>query len=163
MGNLLIKKTVRSWNPRGWTLTLAFLVALPVACDQLRTQHLKVADLHLDGIHVRAELAVTPEDRQRGLMYRAALDENEGMLFVFPAPRIQSFWMKNTIIALDVAYFDEQGFLINYHTMEPDDGKQTYRSAEPALYALEMSKGWFKKHGLRKYSQLRLPGEIKGL
>lgn len=148
---------------RHWLSLAFFVVALPAACDTLRTQHLKKIDIEVDGVAVKAELAATPEARQRGLMYRTSMGENEGMLFVFPRSKIQSFWMKNTLIPLDVGFFDEQGFLVNIHTMEPDDGKRSYRSAEPAIYALEMNKGWYKKHGMRKYSQLRLPEGIKGL
>lgn len=164
----VFSKSFRLFFARGSSLraavcALVFAASIPVACDGLLTQQLKVIDIYVDEIHVRAELAQTPETRQRGLMYRSKLGLDEGMLFVFPRPRMQSFWMKNTLIPLDIAYFDSQGFLINIHTMEPDGGKKTYPSSEPALYALEMNKGWFKKHGLRKYARLKLPGDIKGL
>jgi uncharacterized membrane protein (UPF0127 family) len=105
------------------------------------------------------ELAVTPEQRQKGLMYRKSLPENEGMLFVFPEEAIQNFWMKNTYIPLDVAFFDKDGYLIEYQSMEPNS-EIIHQSSEPAKYALEMNQGWFKKQNIKRYSKLKLPQNV---
>lgn len=148
----------RAFWKAGSLVLLAF-----VACDSLRTQHLKQEIIKVGGQAVRAEIAATPEERERGLMYRTSLGENEGMLFIFPEARFQAFWMKNTLVPLDIGYFDDQGFLIEVHQMRPDDGTARYPSSEPALYALEMNTGWFEKHGLRKYARLELPRPMKGL
>lgn len=146
-----------SW--RGCTLVLLTFFA----CDSLRTQHLRQEIIKVGGVSVRAEIAATPADRERGLMYRSSLPQNEGMLFIFPEAKFQAFWMKNTLIPLDIGYFDDQGFLIEVVQMKPDDGTARYPSSEPALYALEMNAGWFEKHGLKKYARLELPRPIQGL
>ncbi len=144
-------------------LALVLLWGLNVLhCDSV-PQKLKTLRIRVGGYPVTAEIAATPEERQRGLMYRTSMEENEGMLFVFPREEIKSFWMKNTYIPLDVGYFDSQGFLIEYMTMQPDDGSRLHTSSEPALYALEMNQGWFRKHGLKKYAKLELPVAVRGL
>jgi len=98
-------------------------------------------------------------------MYRAKLGANEGMLFVFKRAQPLSFWMKNTLIPLDLAYFDENGILLNVLQMDPEPGVpdhklKAYPSSAPALYALEMNKGWFKKRGIRKKARLVLSRKV---
>ncbi len=144
-------------------IRLSSLLILLTACDSLRTQHLQTEIIQVGEYKIRAEIAATPKDRERGLMYRSSLGEDEGMLFVFPRASQQAFWMKNTLIPLDVGFFDEQGFLIEVFTMMPDDGARTYPSSEPALYALEMKAGWFAKRGLRKYTRLVSPRTLQGM
>ncbi|MCE9596626.1 MAG: DUF192 domain-containing protein [Spirochaetia bacterium] len=142
---------------------LASLLLLLTACDSLRTQHLKTQNIRVGEFTISAEIAASPSERERGLMYRTSLGDDEGMLFVFPEATMQAFWMKNTLIPLDVAYFDDQGFLIEIVTMQPDGGVRTYPSSEPTLYALEMKAGWFAKRAVRKYTKLILPQPIRGL
>lgn len=133
------------------------------SCDSLYTDGLKTSKIRINDVPVTVELAVRPEDRRQGLMYRAHLKPDHGMLFVFEKPAIQSFWMKNTLIPLDVGFFDAQGFLIESFTMEVDQGKRTYTSSEPARYALEVNAGWFRKHGLRKFARIHLPSHLRDL
>ncbi|MBI3396377.1 MAG: DUF192 domain-containing protein [Spirochaetia bacterium] len=142
---------------------LAVLLFAAASCDALRTKELRRLEIKVGGNNVSAEIAATPEDRERGLMYRTKMGADEGMLFVFVKPEIQTFWMKNTLIPLDIGFFDSDQYLIQSMTMEPDDGKATYGSGDLALYALEMNKGWFKSKGLRKYAKLDLPQTLKGL
>lgn len=130
------------------------LILFLLSCDAIRTQNLPREMIKVGRIEVNAEIARTPEQRNRGLMYRSKLGENEGMLFVFESVDHHSFWMKNTLIPLDVGFFDDQGFLIEVHTMDVDDGEKTYVSSEVSKYALEMNAGWFKKNGLQKYAKL---------
>ena len=145
-------------------LSLIFFVAIfpfALSCDTLGGRKLKSVTITVDGHAVTAEIARTAEERQRGLMYRSSLGPEEGMLFVFDQDQNLSFWMKNTYIPLDIGYFDSQGFLIEVFTMKPDDGKRTYLSSEPALYALEMNEGWFEKKGIKKYAKLELPESVR--
>ncbi len=119
----------------------------------------KKYEIYIEEHRILVELAVTPEQRQKGLMYRKSLPENEGMLFVFPEEAIQNFWMKNTYIPLDVAFFDKDGYLIEYQSMEPNS-EIIHQSSEPAKYALEMNQGWFKKQNIKRYSKLKLPQNV---
>lgn len=96
------------------------------------------------------EIADEPAEQSQGIMNRETLDENSGMLFVFSEPRIHSFWMKNTLIPLDVLYFDEEGKFVSVQTMNPceHDPCKTYPSARPAKYALEVNAGFTAKEGV---------------
>jgi len=67
------------------------------------------------------ELAKTPEQRQKGLMGRSSLKAQSGMLFLYESPRYVSFWMKNTVISLDVIFLSATGQILKiYHNAKPD-------------------------------------------
>jgi len=107
------------------------------------------------GIHViHAEVAMTPEQREIGLMNRPSMAANDGMLFVFERPGQQCFWMKNTLIPLSVAFLADDGSVVNIDDMAPQtlDG---HCSAKPVRFVLEMNKGWFAKRGIKPGSKLR--------
>ncbi len=95
-----------------------------------------------------AEIAASPQTRERGLMFRYDMKEDEGMLFVFPATQRQSFWMKNTPLPLSIAFIDARGVVLNIRDMMPftTDG---HASEGEALYALEMNRGWFAGRGIK--------------
>lgn len=100
------------------------------------------------GTHaVTAEVASTPEQRTLGLMYRFGLPADRGMLFVFPAPEFLGFWMRNTFVPLSIAFIAADGTILNVEDMAPHD-ESRYPSQGPALYALEMRKGWFAERQL---------------
>lgn len=96
---------------------------------------------------VVAEVARTPEEREKGLMYRSDLPQGTGMLFVFPDEERRSFWMANTYIPLDIAYIDAALRIVDIKQMEPEV-TDLYRSAAPAMFALEVPQGWFAAHAV---------------
>lgn len=96
---------------------------------------------------VVAELARTEAERSRGLMYRDAMAEDAGMLFVFPEASVRSFWMQNTHIPLDIAFMDPDFRILDIQQMEPMT-LDSHTSRGPAMYALEVNKGWFEAHGV---------------
>jgi hypothetical protein len=101
------------------------------------------------GIHrIEAEVAATPAQRMRGLMERASLPPQRGMLFVFDQEARHCMWMKNTWLALSVAFLDASGRIINIEEMQPQT-EDNHCAARPARYALEMNAGWFARRGLR--------------
>jgi uncharacterized protein len=129
----------------------ALLLALPVAAAL--AQALPVTELRA-GMHlIRAEVAADFSTRARGLMHRKELAPNSGMLFLFDGPSQQCMWMKNTYIPLSVAFLDEQGTIINIADMQPHS-EQTHCSARPALYALEMTRGWFAERNIKPGTKL---------
>jgi len=69
------------------------------------------------------------------------------MIFVFEKAEPQGFWMKNTFIPLSIAFIDSDGRILNVTDMAPQD-ERTHWSNGPALYALEMRKGWFAERGI---------------
>lgn len=100
---------------------------------------------------INVELAETEEQHARGLMFRKKLNKDEGMLFKFTDEQIRNFWMKNTLIDLDIGYFDKNKNLIDIKTMSAQAAVMqtnfpSYPSKLPAMFALEMVKGWFKKN-----------------
>ena len=120
----------------------ALAAAQPVSSAELPTTKLSI------GKHtLTAELAASPAEQQTGLMNRFSLKPDHGMLFVFREPQPLAFWMKNTFIALSIAYIDARGRIIDIEDMAPQT-ENTHPSSGPALYALEMKKGWFKEHGI---------------
>jgi len=96
---------------------------------------------------VKAEIARTHEQRILGLMYRKKLPEGTGMLFVYEADEIMSFWMKNTYVPLSIAYIASDGRIIEIKDMYPLD-ENSVTSSRAARYALEVPQGWFSRVGV---------------
>jgi hypothetical protein len=102
---------------------------------------------------IRAEVARTTEERQRGLMFRDAVPEGTGMLFVFERPSVQSIWMKDTFVPLDAAFVDASFRIVNIESLEPED--LTVKSSDRAVqFALEVRQGWFAEHGVEPGQQV---------
>lgn len=101
---------------------------------------------------ITVEVADTDARREQGLMFRTELPDDRGMLFVFEDTRQLSFWMKNTLIPLSIGYFDRNKKLLETYEMVlaviGEREIKTYPSRSPAMYALEMPKGWFARHGI---------------
>lgn len=102
-------------------------------------------------------IAVTAEEQRVGLMNVGAdeLGQDEGMLFAFAGERPLGFWMRNTVIPLDIAFIDSQGRIVKIHTMKPQD-MSTYPSGQPAQYALEVHAGRFEALGIQEGDQVQI-------
>jgi uncharacterized protein len=107
-----------------------------------------MVSLDISGYSLTAEVAHTPVSRAKGLMHRDSLDENSGMLFVFPKADRHSMWMLNTHIPLSVAFVDNNGIILNIADMTPHT-KTVHGSVGLAKYALEMNQGWFSARGIQ--------------
>jgi uncharacterized membrane protein (UPF0127 family) len=110
-----------------------------------------------DGQSVHAELAVTPEERAQGLMFRQKIEFGQGMLFVFEREGIYSFWMKNMLIPLDLVWLDREKRVVHIERDVPpctENPCPTYTSKVPALYVLELKAGSFEKRGLKMFDRL---------
>ncbi len=110
----------------------------------------------INGHRLVVEVATTPQSRACGLSRRFALDENHGMLFVYPIAGLRSFWMKDTRIPLSIAFLDDSGEIINIEIMLPDQSGKRYRSNLPARYALEVNQGWFRSHGIKRGDRVEM-------
>ncbi len=101
-------------------------------------------------VSVLAEIATTPEQMQKGMMFRTSLPSERGMLFVFSEERELSFWMKNTFIPLDIIFLGAQGEFVSSATMQPcrKDPCPGYTSEGPAQYALEVQAGFVNEHSI---------------
>ena len=109
-------------------------------------------------VPVRVEVVSTPADMERGLMGRTSLAEDAGMLFVFSQEQStdSSFWMKDTLIPLSIAFIDPQGRIIDIQDMQPLDESPHYPAA-PYQYALEVNQGFFANHGIDVGNALERP------
>ena len=125
----------------------AFLLVAASGFGPAAAAELPTIVLNIKGHSLTAEVAATFETRMTGLMHRFSLKPDHGMLFVFREPQQQAFWMKNTHVALSIAYIDDKGRILNIADMAPQT-ENTHPSNGPALYALEMKKGWFKERGI---------------
>ncbi|MBI2899288.1 MAG: DUF192 domain-containing protein [Planctomycetes bacterium] len=112
-----------------------------------------LAALRVNGHGVNAWTAVGREDQAHGFMFRRRLSRDDGMIFAYPSPEINEFWMKNCAIDLDIAFFRSDGTLINVvetrRYPDPKNPPETRsRSHEPAQYVLETNFGWFRARGM---------------
>ncbi len=116
-------------------------------------------------------IADDPLEQERGLMFitseqMADLPDGtrRGMLFVFDHESVRSFWMKNTIIPLDIAYLDTDGIIVATHTMAPlDDRHGQYSSRLPARYVIEVNAGVWQELNVREGDLIEIPASaLKG-
>ena len=111
-------------------------------------------------VPVRVEIADTDAEWQTGLMGRTTLEGDAGMLFVFDQEQTLSFWMKDTLIPLSIAYIDAEGRIVDIQDMQPlDDIPPQYVSAEPARYALEVNQGFFEERSVTVGDMVVLRGQ----
>ena len=134
---------------------LCLAVALASMGCQAQSQPQDLPRITLNaGIHnITAELAVSPDERATGLMFRQSMPPNQGMLFVFEQAEQQCFWMKNTLIPLDVAFVADDGTVINIEHMKPQT-LDNHCSTKPVRMVLEMNDGWFARKGVSAGSKL---------
>lgn len=127
------------------------------------TQPTRVIQVTLHHRSFSVELSTDDKARERGLMMRTSLAPDHGMLFVFPHAGPQGFWMKNTLIPLDIAYFDEQRRLVSVQQKVPPckaDPCPLYPSAGPARYVLELAAGTAASMGLQIGDELDIAGDV---
>jgi uncharacterized membrane protein (UPF0127 family) len=143
-------------------LVAAALAALPLAAcqDPVVEEASAATPAQLDVVDVRiatadgrthrykAEVARTPEQQGRGLMYRRTMARDAGMIFLFPEPRMASFWMANTYLPLDIIFISPEGRVINVGEGVPLS-TATVESTAPASTVLELNRGEAARIGLK--------------
>ncbi len=107
-------------------------------------------------ISVALEVVATPELIQRGLMHRRSLSPNRGMLFVFSSERVRSFWMKNTLIPLDMFFVKEDMTIAGIERNTVPLTLDSRTIGIPTRYVIEVNGGWAAKHGVEPGSQITL-------
>ena len=96
----------------------------------------------------RVEVARTPQEQAKGLMFRTEMAQDEGMLFPYDQPRVLSFWMRNTVISLDLVFIDEQHRIINIAENAVPYSEQSILSAAPGVAVLELNGGRTRALGI---------------
>jgi len=110
------------------------------------------------GAEVKVEVAAEPQHRQRGLMYRKQLGEDEGMVFLFGRRHLLTFWMKNTCLPLDMIFIDRDGVVVGIEENVPTMNTDTYEVGCPSQYVLEVNAGWSRRHGVEPGQKARFVG-----
>lgn len=135
-------------------LLACFLLATAVSAGARTPAQapLPTVTLRIGAATVVAEVADEPGERTIGLMGREALPEGRGMLFVFPRPQPLSFWMRDTLVPISIAYINAAGVIREIHDLRPLDEQGAPSTFRDLLYALEVPQGWFQRHKI-------LPGD----
>jgi len=97
-------------------------------------------------IKIDLEIADNEYERQLGLMNRKSMEENQGMLFIFRYERMQSFWMRNTLIPLDMMFVNKDNKIITIHKNTKTLSAQSYPSTGPSIYVVEVVGGFTDKY-----------------
>jgi uncharacterized protein len=137
-------------------------VFLLVACSSsaaTQPSSLRQGVVVFDGSErLNVRIAETEQERQTGLMHVMALPLDDGMAFVFDGPVTETFWMKDTLIPLSVAFVGADGRVVSIADMQPcaADPCPTYAASGPYTIAVEANLGWFADHGIRAGDPARL-------
>lgn len=144
------------------SLAFALLLFGQVAAAQCTDD---VVDLRWDGGSARfnVEVADDFEERARGLMFVESMGRYNGMLFVYDAPSTVSFWMKNTLIPLDMIFLDARGVVQRVHENAVPGSLETIPGGDNILAVLEVNGGLSDKLGLVKGAQMRHPAFADGM
>ena len=114
------------------------------------------------GTHrLAVEIADNTPLRTRGLMWRSELPDGTGMLFIFPTEVVQSFWMRNTLIPLDLLFIDKQLRVVGVVQSAEPRTLTSRTVGKPSLYVLEVPGGWTARNGVRAGSTVVLEGPLK--
>jgi len=109
-------------------------------------------------VEVSLEVAATPAERERGLMYRSSLADGRGMLFVFDEDGDHGFWMKNTFIPLDMLFIARDGTVAGIHAHATPLSTANISVGKPSRYVLEVPGGWAARHGIAAGAQVEFRG-----
>lgn len=117
--------------------------------------NLSYADLLIGEDTLHVEVAETFYEKEKGLMFRTHLAPDSGMLFVFERPQTLFFWMKNTLIPLDIVFLDSAFVVVDIKHGMPLDTTSIISSL-PCMYALETNINYFKKHHVKKGDTIKI-------
>jgi uncharacterized membrane protein (UPF0127 family) len=146
---------------------LALAAVLAVGCARgetapaARGPRVHVQPRRGPAVTVAVEVARTDADRTRGLMFRASLAPGTGMLFVFDEVDEHPFWMKNTLIALDMLFIDDAGRIVGV-VARAAPGSLEPRNGGRCRYVLEVPGGWAEAHGVGAGDAVRFEGVLGG-
>lgn len=134
-------------------LKLYFLIPLTlslfISCNSKTGPNVEIIPQNQKPIRVTVEVADTPDTQEQGLMYRKSLPENAGMLFLMPHEQVQVFWMKNTIIPLDIIFIYSDWKIAGIAENTKPYSEENISIDKPTKYVLEVNAGFCKKHAIQ--------------
>jgi hypothetical protein len=142
------------------------IVALCVGCKKPAAQDayllpteaqpkLQTIPIYVGAETLNAELALTPEQEETGLMYRTNITDETAMIFVLPAPERASFWMTNCPMSLSAAYIGPDSVIEEIHHFEKNDNVPVFATNDNIQYVLEVNDGWFTRHKINPGAAIR--------
>jgi uncharacterized protein len=142
-------------------LAVALVLALAGGSAQAQLQQFEHASLAIDTAkgaqRFNIELALTSAQQEQGLMYRRALAPDAGMLFIFPASEQAGFWMKNTLIPLDMLFIAADGRVADIHERAVPLSEANIVSKVPVRAVLELNGGTVERLGLAPGNLVHYP------
>jgi uncharacterized protein len=99
---------------------------------------------------IEVEAAINPAERSQGLMFRSSMDEDKGMIFLFERMEMQSFWMKNTLIPLDILFIDDKGVINTIHRNTVPYSERSLPSKQKSQFVIEVNGGYCYRHGIKE-------------
>ena len=139
------------------------MISLPALAQTGEPQSLTSVDLHMGKATLHTQVAATTGEQEQGLMFYTKLPDNDGMIFLLPLGRA-SFWMKNTLIPLSVAFIDKDGIILEIHDMQPaptgmadSQIPQTNSVSDRVAFALETNIHWFALNGIKPGDKIDPP------
>ncbi len=129
---------------------LTFYVLHQASLENGTEKNYEVKKIRIENNLIEVKVADTEQKREIGLMGISNLSENEGMLFVFDQPGYHSFWMRNTLIPLEILFINEENAIIDIQEMQPCKtvSCKVYSPKEKALYAIELNENFSKTHNI---------------
>ena len=121
-----------------------------------------VCKIDVNGEELNLTVAYSPKKQEKGLMFVEKLPKNTGMIFVYDNEQFMTFWMKNTLIPLSIAFVKANGKIVNIYDMYPepyasDYSLTRYASSEKVMYAIEVPLHWFREHNIKVGDTLNIP------
>ena len=147
------EKFLKFFGTKNAKYFLVFLVIFLIGCAKNINKNFN--EVRIDNgekiIKINAEIADDNEERINGLMFRERLNENEGMFFIFGNEGYQAFWMKNTLIPLDIIFIGKNFEIVDIKNAVPckDEPCPLYKSSKPAEYVLEVNGNFTIKNNVK--------------
>ncbi len=142
------KKTKSALKPKA--LLLLGLTCLLIVSSYFLSKYSGIPEVTVNSATLSVEIADSNTERAKGLCCRSALPENEGMLFIYKESGNYSFWMKDTLIPLDIIWINSDKNIVHIeHNVEPSSYPQSFGSPKPAQYILEANAGWAKEKSIK--------------
>jgi uncharacterized membrane protein (UPF0127 family) len=170
MNSIYAFSKIRSMMPRLHLLLLALLLSASPSFAQSNAtasgqpQNLRTITLHIDHATLNTQVAATEKEQETGLMFVTKMADNDGMIFLLPTVTTATFWMKDTLIPLSIAYIDQNGVILDIHDMQPADPHLpdrdiplTRSDTNRTAYALETNLHWFALNGIKPGDKIEPP------
>jgi uncharacterized protein len=157
-----VKSGIKTWQKVAAVLIIlafaAFLIFSNLKDEPLQNQYVfkhegELTFFDTSGTAIKKidiEIADSEYERQLGLMFRTQMNEDQGMLFIFPYQSMQSFWMRNTKLSLDILFVNSQKKIVTIHKGTDILSDQSYPSTQPAVYVVEVIAGFTEKYNVKE-------------